>query len=122
MAKQWTRWQDWGAVVLGVVAGLSVFFVESARSSDAAMWSMLLFGVLLLATGLWSLAMPGSVASEYVHIALGALLFISPWVLGYTDATGAAWTSWVIGLLAVAVGAAAVPVATTAHRGMAGQH
>ena len=119
MAKQWMRWQDWGAVVLGVVAGLSVFFVTAP---NAATWTLLLFGVLLLASGLWSLAMPGSVASEYVHIALGALLFISPWVLDYTDATGAAWTSWVIGVLAVAVGAAAVPVATTAHRGMAGQH
>lgn len=29
--------------------------------------------------------MPGSVASEYVHIGLGVLLFISPWVLGYTE-------------------------------------
>lgn len=119
MAKQWTRWQDWGAVVLGIIAGLSVLWLTV---SDAAMWSLLVFGVLLLATGLWSLAMPGSVASEYVHIALGALFFISPWVLGYADATGAAWTSWVIGALAVVVGASAVPVATTVHRGMAGQH
>ena len=61
-------------------------------------------------------------ASEYVHIGLGVLLFISPWVLSYAHLNGAAWTSWVIGGLAVAVGAAAVPVATTAHHGMAGQH
>ncbi|MGH4013403.1 MAG: SPW repeat domain-containing protein [Pseudonocardiaceae bacterium] len=119
MAKQWMRWQDWGAVVLAVVAGLSVLWLET---SDAAAWTLLGFGVLLLASGLWSLAMPGSVASEYVHIALGVLLFISPWVLGYADLVGAAWTSWVIGALAVLVGAAAVPVATTTHRGVAGQH
>ncbi|MGH3697177.1 MAG: SPW repeat domain-containing protein [Pseudonocardiaceae bacterium] len=119
MAKHWMRWQDWVALVLGVVAGLSVLWLETSK---AAMWSLLVFGVLLLVSGLWSLAMPGSVASEYVHIGLGALLFISPWVLGYTNFYGAAWTSWVIGALAVAVGAAAVPVAMTEHRGMAGQH
>jgi hypothetical protein len=119
MAKQWMRWQDWGAVVLGVIAALSVLWVAT---SVAALWSLVVFGVLLLLSGLWSLAMPGSVASEYVHIGLGVLLFISPWVLKYTDFNGAAWTSWVIGVLAVAAGAATIPVATTVHRGMAGQH
>ena len=119
MAKRWMRWQDWGAVVLGVVAVLSVLWVAT---SPAALWSLVVFGVLLAISGLWSLAMPGSVASEYVHIGLGVLLFLSPWVLSYANFTGAAWTSWVIGVLAVAVGAVAVPVATTAHRGMAGQH
>ncbi len=119
MAKRWMRWQDWGAVVLGVVAALSVLWVPT---STVALWSLVVFGVLLVLSGLWSLAMPGSVTSEYVHIGLGVLLFISPWVLSYTDLNGAAWTSWVIGVLAVAVGAAAVPVATTTHRGIAGQH
>jgi hypothetical protein len=119
MTKQWMRWQDWAAVVLGIVAGLSMLWVQT---SNTAMWTLLVFGVLLLASGLWSLAMPGSVASEYVHIGLGVLLFISPWALGYYDLAGAAWTSWVVGVLAVVIGATAVPVATTAHRGMAGQH
>lgn len=121
MEKQWTRWQDWGAVVLGVVAGLSVLWWR-LDTTDNAFWSLLAFGVLLLAGGLWSLAMPGSVASEYVHVGLGLLLFVSPWVLGYSELTGAAWTSWVIGVLVVVVGASAIPVASAAHHGMAGQH
>lgn len=119
MVKRWMRWQDWGAVVLGAVALLSLLGLETSRS---AFWSLVVFGALLIVSGVWSLAMPGSVASEYVHIGLGVLLFISPWVLGYVSHAAASWTSWVIGVLAVAVGAAAVPVATTAHRGMAGQH
>lgn len=52
---------------------------------------------------LWSPAMPGSVASEWVHVGLGALLFISPWALGYTDLAAATWTSWVIDRAAVVV-------------------
>lgn len=118
-SKGWIRWQDWAAVVIGVVAALSFLWV--ATSTDA-FWTLVVFGVLLAASGLWSLAMPASVSSEYVHIGLGVLLFVSPWVMGFTDLTGAAWTAWVIGVLAVAAGAAAVPVATTAHRGLAGSH
>jgi uncharacterized membrane protein HdeD (DUF308 family) len=117
--KAWMRWQDWAAVVLGVVAALSFLVMETTTS---ALWTLLVFGVLLAASGVWSLAMPASVSSEYAHIGLGVLLFISPWVMGFTDLTGATWTAWVIGVLAVAAGAAAVPVATTAHRGLAGSH
>jgi len=124
MGTQWTRWQDWGAVVLGIVAGVAVVWLDATNAAawtDAALWSLLVFGVLLLASGLWSLTRPDSVASEYVHIGLGVLLFISPWVLDYATVPAAAWTSWVVGALAVLVGVAAIPMATTAHR-MAGQH
>lgn len=117
--KPWTRWQDWLVVLLGVVAALAPLVVTV---STAAAWTLVVFGVLIAAVGLWSLAMPGSVVSEYFHLGLGVLLFVSPWVLGYTDLTGAAWTSWVVGVLAVAAGAAALPEANTAHRGLAGQH
>jgi len=66
-------------------------------TSTAALWTLIVFGVLFAATALWSLASPGSVASEYVHVALGVLLFISPWVFAYSGLGGAAWTSWVAG-------------------------
>lgn len=117
--KAWMRWQDWAAVVLGVVVALSPLWLST---TTAALWTLLVFGVLLAISGLWSLAMPASVSSEYVHIGLGVLLFISPWVMGFTDLAGATWTAWVIGVLAVVAGAVAVPVATTAHRGLAGSH
>ena len=66
-------------------------------------------------------AMPGSVASEYVHIVLGVLLFIAPWVLGYSALAGASWTSWIGGILAVIVGAVAIPSANVQHR-LVAQH
>ncbi|WP_030428997.1 SPW repeat domain-containing protein [Allokutzneria albata] len=119
MAKAWTRWQDWAAVVLGVVLMLTPAWSET---TDRAMWTMIVFGALLGLAGLWSLAMPGSVASEWTHVVIGALVFIAPWAMGYADMMGAAWTSWIVGVLAVAVGAAALPEANAAHRGLAGSH
>ncbi len=119
--QPWVRWQDWGAVVLGAYVVLASLFWTT---TDAATLStMLVLGGLLVLAGAWSLAAPASMTSEYTHIVLGVLLVVAPWAMGYTDFGGAAWTSWVIGVLAVLVGAAALPEVRTSHRsGMAGQH
>lgn len=120
--RPWTRPFDWAEVVLGVVAVLSPLWMDT---NTAALWTMIILGALVALDGLVSLAMPGMVYGEAVQIVLGVLLFISPWVMGYTEFTGIAWTSWIIGVLTVIAGAAALPAAQAAHRagqGMAGQH
>lgn len=117
--RPWMRWQDWVAVVLG---GYLILGTLWTATSGAAMAAMIVLGAALVATAVWSLAMPGSLTSEYAHMLVGVLLFISPWVLGYTAFAGASWTSWVVGVLAVIAGVAALPEATAAHRGVAGQH
>lgn len=117
--RKWHRWQDWAALAIGVLTALSPIVVAT---NTRALWTLVVFGVLIAAAGLWSLAMPGSVVSEYSHVVLGVLLFISPWVLTYSDLLVASWTSWVAGVLTVAVGAAALPAAQSEHRGVAGQH
>lgn len=120
--RPWTRPYDWAEVVLGVVAALSTIWMDT---NTAAMWTMIVLGVLVALDGLVSLAAPGQVYGEGVQIVLGVLMFISPWVMSYTGFNGIAWTSWIIGALTVIVGAAALPVAQAAHRaggGVAGQH
>ncbi len=117
--KPWMRWQDWAAVVLGAYLVLATIWTAT---NTGAMSTMIVLGALLVIAGLWSLAMPGSITSEYAHMVLGVLLFLSPWVLGYTEFSGASWTSWLVGVLAVIAGAAALPEANAAHRGIAGQH
>jgi SPW repeat len=114
----WRRWQDWAALVIGVLVALAPVVVTT---SAAAVWGMVVLGVVLALTGLWSLAAPGSVASEYIHVVLGVLLFIAPWVLGYSALAGASWTSWIGGILAVVVGAVAIPSANEQHR-LVAQH
>ena len=55
-------------------------------------------------TALFSLAMPAVIATEWLTVLFGVLLFAAPWVLTYTDRTGASWTSWVVGAIAVVLG------------------
>jgi uncharacterized membrane protein HdeD (DUF308 family) len=116
--RAWARPHDWAEVVIGVVAALSPLWLST---DTTVMWTMVVLGALIALDGLVSLAMPGMVYGEGIQIALGVLLFIAPWVMGYTEFNGASWTSWIAGVLTVIAGAAAMPVANAAHR-TAGQH
>jgi uncharacterized membrane protein HdeD (DUF308 family) len=115
MLRPWTRLQDYGALIVGVYAALSPIWVNTT-GERGALWALIVLGVLLAITALVSLAMPGVVATEWLTVLFGVLLFISPWVLSYTDRAGASWTSWVIGILAVVFGGSAVPMSNRAHR------
>ncbi|WP_016697229.1 SPW repeat protein [Actinoalloteichus spitiensis] len=115
MTGKWSRWQDWAAFALGVYTVISTIWLDVTAGTA---WTMIVLGALLAASGLWSLAAPGSVASEWTHMLFGVLLFLAPWVIGYTEQGGAAWTSWIVGVLTVLVSAAALPEANTAHRGV----
>jgi hypothetical protein len=111
--KSWARWQDWVVGVAGVYTALSPIWTDQGRGTAA---TLIVFGVLLVLGAAWSLAQPGAVSSEYVHTALGVLLFISPWVFGYTAFAGASWTSWVVGVIAAALGLWAVPESNKVHQ------
>ena len=111
--KKWTRWQDWVAVVAGLYAALSVMWTTQAGSSTML---MVLFAVLLIASGVINLAMPGTPAMDWVQAALGLLLLLSPWLGSYANDTGAAWTSWITGLVALVVTALAIKPSTEEHR------
>jgi hypothetical protein len=117
--KKWTRWEDYVAGVCGLVAALTVLVT---MPSAAAVSLMLVFGILLIATAVLNLSMPGTPWLEYVQAACGVLLFISPWIGNYTTSTGAAWTSWIAGLVAAGVTAAAIKPSIDTHRKMMPSH
>src|SRR3569833_4389026 len=116
--RAWARPHDWAEVGFGGVAALSPLWLST---DSTAMWTMVVRGALIALDGLVSLAMPGMVYGEGIQIALGVLLFIAPWVMGYTEYNNTTKTSWIAGVLTVIAGAAAMPVANAAHR-TAGQH
>jgi hypothetical protein len=116
-SRTWTRWQDYVAGIAGLYAALSPIWTNTDAAARSA---LIVLGVLLVLSALWSLAQPGVVASEYVHAVLGVLLFISPWVLGYSALGGASWASWVVGVIAVVAGLWAVPESNKAHHAALG--
>jgi hypothetical protein len=102
--RPWTRQQDWGTLLAGLYAALSPIWV-STTGERGAFWALIVMGALLAVTALFSLGMPGVVVTEWLTVVFGVVLFIAPFVLGYTDRVGASWTSWVAGGIAAVLGA-----------------
>jgi SPW repeat-containing protein len=113
--RPWTRLQDWAALIAGLFAALSPIWVSTTGERDA-FWALIVLGGLLAIAALVSLALPGVVATEWFTVLVGVLLFVAPWALTYTDRVGASWTSWVVGVIAVALGGSAVPASNRVHR------
>jgi hypothetical protein len=106
------RWQDWVALAAGLYALLSPLWTETDTS---ATWTMVALGGLLALASAWSIVAPYAVMSEYTHIGLGALLVVSPWVMGFADITAMAWTAWATGVVAIAMGLWALPESRAEH-------
>ena len=113
--RPWTRLQDWATLIAGLFAALSPIWVSTTGERDAR-WALIVLGALLAIAALVSLAMPGVVATEWLTVLLGVLLFVAPWVLTYTERVGASWTSWVVGAIAIILGASAIPASNRVHR------
>ena len=118
--QKWNRWQDWTNVVLGVLLFITPF-VFGATPIRAAAYTAYIGGVLLVIVGLFDLATPKNQAGEWAEALLGVLVFISPWVLGFSALTTMAWSAWIIGVLSVVL-AASVLFAERNHQTMAAQH
>lgn len=99
--RTWTRWQDWIAVIAGLYAALSPLWTTG---TGAATGSLIVLGALIVIAALLNLALPRQRWLEWVEAVLGLLLFLSPWVLGFTDSTGAGWTAWITGGVTIVVG------------------
>ena len=117
--KKWYRWQDYVTIAAGLFTAAAVLFT---RQEGMATTLMLAVGGLLAVSGIINLAMPGTPVMEYVQAALAVLLVLAPWIGSYTSATGAAWTSWIAGAVALVVTAAAFRPSTQAHHNMRMSH
>ncbi|TQF68745.1 hypothetical protein FK531_13160 [Rhodococcus spelaei] len=117
MKAEMARWQDWAAVVIGVVVALSPIWVST---NSAARWSMIVLGVLVAVAGLANMMSPATEMVVWAMGVLGVLMFIAPWVTGYSSMMGASWTSWVGGALTLLTAMAALPEGSRMHIGHGG--
>ena len=78
--RPWTRLQDWGTLLAGLYAALSPIWVSTTGEHDA-FWALIALGALLAVTAVFSLALPGVVATEWLTVLFGVLLFVAPWCL-----------------------------------------
>ena len=120
MSGTWKRWQDWLAVVVGVLLFITPF-VFGATATAAAAWTAYIGGALLVIAGLWSLSSGTNQWIEVAEVVIGVLLFIAPWALGFSSLSNMAWSAWIAGVLAVALGGSDI-LRERNRRTLVGQH
>jgi SPW repeat len=103
MAEAWRPWKDWATVAIGVLLFITPFVLGSTGSATAA-GTAYVGGVLLVIAGVWTLSTRSVQFSEWAEVLIGVLLFVAPWVLGFSGLTSMALSAWIAGVLAVVLG------------------
>ncbi len=105
-------------VVLGAWLIVSAFVLFPGQLG-LAMWIQVVLGVATIGFGLWGEVPTANATPEMVNVILGALIFLSPWLLSFAGITNAAWNAWIVGLAMVVLEAVALPnvmMERTPHR------
>jgi len=97
--KQWKHWQDPVDGLLGAWLIVSPW-VLGLHEPRIAMATFITAGLLLLATAVGAIMLPRA-WEEWFGAAIGALLMISPWVLGFAGSALAVQVALFTGLAAV---------------------
>lgn len=106
MNKQ--HWQDWVNLFLGLWVIASPWTIahvmagpeNTAGVTGAAMWNYYMIGIgVALLAGLALFAF--NPWEEWVNLALGAWLLVSPWLLGFSTSASLMWNAVIVGLLIV---------------------
>src|SRR5260370_16775113 len=101
--KAWSHWQNWVSLVLGVILFITPWVFGTATNT-ASSWDAWIIGVIGVILALLALAYVSAAwIPEYLSVALGVLLFISPWVLGFAALSSPSWVAWIIAILFLVV-------------------
>jgi hypothetical protein len=107
----WKRWQDWSVVVLGAIMFVTPF-VFGETSQTVAAGAAYVLGVLLVLAGLGNAATAKAGGFEIVPAILAVILFVSPWIFGFTAVTALAWSAWIVAILIVLAIGSLYPMTT----------
>lgn len=98
-----TQWQDWVLSLLGLWMFASPWLFAFTGQSMPA-WNSYIAGAIVLILSLAALV-NFTVWEEWINVAVGLWLVISPWLLGYANMTSMTWNQVIVGLLVVILAA-----------------
>ncbi len=111
--KKWMRWEESVAAIAGLYAVLAPIWTDT---TTRATWTMVVLGLLTIAAAVGAMALEDNELTDGAVAVLGVLFVISPWVIGFSDITAMAWTAWIVGAVALVIGALAWPERHRLHR------
>lgn len=96
-------WIGWAALVVGIGAVVASIAVTSTRAGEGLTFG---FAAFIAFFALMSLLARNRTPNHWGLVVIGLSMFLLPWLGdGFTPDRGAAWTAWIAGFLAMALGA-----------------
>jgi uncharacterized membrane protein HdeD (DUF308 family) len=111
--------QDIIPLVVGIYAALAPIWTTTNTKTT---WTMIVLGAVTAVLALVEMFRPDMMSVEGLMAVMGVLFFVAPWVMGFSDLRGMAWTAWIAGIITAAIGAADLQVTRSHRGGMAAQH
>lgn len=100
-----STWVGWAALVVGIGAMVASITVSSTRVGEGLTFG---FGAFIAFFGVLSLPVRNRTPDHWGLFVVGLAMFLLPWLgAGFVPDRGAAWTAWIAGFLAMALGATA---------------
>jgi hypothetical protein len=91
------NWQDWANLILAIWLFISPWVLSFAGQQNPS-WDAWIVGVIVAVLSIAALTQV-QVWEEWINLLLGAWLFISPWVLGFSGNATISWNAWIVGVL-----------------------
>ncbi len=101
MAMTVKHWQDPVNLVLGLWLIASPWALGYAAETPP-MWNAVILGILVGAAALIALFRVMA-WEEWVNLAFGAWLVVSPWILGFSGLAAAMWNAVIVGIVVAAL-------------------
>jgi SPW repeat-containing protein len=99
MANTMTRkWQDWVTLILGIWLFFSPWILGFYTVLPGPSWNFFLLGIAMVVFAAFALNLR-TLWEEWVNLALGIWMIISPWVLRYSANTTARNDAIVVGVI-----------------------
>ena len=92
------RWQDWVSLVLGIWLFVSPWLLGFYSSIPRESWNFFIVGVAFIVFARFALNLR-TLWEEWVNLALGVWMIISPWALSYSANAAARDDAVVVGLI-----------------------
>lgn len=99
----WRAWHGWATLIIGVY-----IVVAPLWTSDSPLVWFIPVGAAVGAVALWQLGSALQAASNWTQIVVGAVGFFTPWLGGFSDASVASWTLWILSVAVVIISAIAL--------------
>lgn len=89
------NWQDWVNLVLAIWLFISPWVLRFADQQQPS-WDAWVVGVIVAVLSIAALTQM-QLWEEWINLLLGAWLFISPWIMGFSANHTISWNAWVVG-------------------------